>query len=365
MRNATIIILIYLLIHTLNLYAIDVNGKFLVNNPLNSEINVTLQINTNTGLDDLGGATIVIKFDTMAVNYSLCPTIGVDYFFCNFSGGNYNIATITHPVANEIWINIDLPPTNNNNGTIVSCFENWSDVVTLKFSIVNENYPLNLWWKTTSMFWQVYDADNITPWQNGVFENIFNYPLPVELSSFTAQITANDEVFLKWIIQASVNNYGFDIERNSTSDSSTWVNIGFVEGISNSTFPVEYNFTDRSYREGTKTNYRLKMIDNDGTYEYSNIVEVLTLPQSFSLEQNFPNPFNPSTKIRFSLPHSANIKLEVFNILGEKISDLIDAEMDAGNHEIEFSANNLASGLYIYRLSTKDFVDVKKMVVAK
>ena len=337
----------------------------MVNNPINSEINVTLQINTNTGLDDLGGATIVIKFDTMAVNYPLCPCNGVDYSFCNFSGGNYNLGTITHPVANEIWINIDLPPINNNNGTIVLCSESWSDVVTLKFSIVNESYPLNLWWKTTSLFWQFYDADNITPWRADVFENILNYPLPVELSSFTAQTTANDEVFLKWIIQASVNNYGFDIERNLTSDSSTWVNIGFVEGISNSTFPVEYNFTDRSYREGTKTNYRLKMIDNDGTYEYSDIVEVLSIPQSFSLEQNFPNPFNPSTKIRFSLPNSANIKLEVFNVLGEKVSDLIDADMDAGNHEIEFSAINLASGLYIYRLSTKDFVDVKKMVVTK
>ena len=365
MRNVVITFLTFFLISTINIIATDVSGRFIVGEPLNSEISVTLQINTNTGVDDLGGATIIIKFDSMAVSYPCNPQNENDFSFSNFSGGNYNLGTITRPVADQIWINIDLPPINNNNGTLVASTESWSDVVTLTFSITDENYPLNLWWKTTSTFWQIYDADNITSWQKGVFENILNYPLPVELSSFTAQTTTNDEVFLKWIIQTSVNNYGFDIERNSGSDSSTWVNIGFVEGISNSTFPVEYNFTDKSYREGTKTNYRLKMVDNDGTYEYSNIVEVLTLPQSFSLEQNFPNPFNPSTKIRFSLPHSANIKLEVFNVLGEKVSDLIDADMDAGNHEIEFSASNLASGLYIYRLSTKDFVDVKKMVVTK
>jgi hypothetical protein len=89
-------------------------------------------------------------------------------------------------------------------------------------------------------------------------------------------------------------------------------------------------------------------------------------PDNFTLEQNYPNPFNPSTKIKFYLKEGGKVKLEVFNILGEKIADLIDEELDAGFHEVNFNGTNLASGVYIYRINVENkFSAIKKMILQK
>ena len=95
-----------------------------------SKISVLLQVNTNTGIDDLGGSTIVFGFDTSAISFTNTPIKNVDYFFHNFSGGNYSSATVTKPMKNRIWVNIDLPFINSNNGTVVAGSPQWTNVVT-------------------------------------------------------------------------------------------------------------------------------------------------------------------------------------------------------------------------------------------
>lgn len=90
-----------------------------------------------------------------------------------------------------------------------------------------------------------------------------------------------------------------------------------------------------------------------------------TMPSKFILQQNYPNPFNPTTVINFSLPLSQHVKLEVFNLLGENVATLIDKPMNAGNHKYKFEASNFNSGLYLYRISAGNFVDVKKMMLLK
>ena len=89
------------------------------------------------------------------------------------------------------------------------------------------------------------------------------------------------------------------------------------------------------------------------------------VPTAYELQQNYPNPFNPTTKIHFTLPEASKMKLAVYNLLGEEVVRLIDAQMSAGNHEIEFNAGKLTSGVYFYRLETSDFVSVKKMMLIK
>jgi plastocyanin len=89
------------------------------------------------------------------------------------------------------------------------------------------------------------------------------------------------------------------------------------------------------------------------------------VPSSFNLEQNFPNPFNPSTKISFSLPQKSNVTLKIYNAIGQEIKTLVNGEADAGIHEIEFNGSNLASGIYFYRLSTPGFTDTKRLVLLK
>jgi hypothetical protein len=88
--------------------------------------------------------------------------------------------------------------------------------------------------------------------------------------------------------------------------------------------------------------------------------------KDFSLNQNYPNPFNPSTKIRFILKENGKVKLVVYNLLGEMVSELINSEMTKGLHEIEFNAAHLASGVYIYRLDVENkFSSIRKMILAK
>ncbi len=189
--------------------------------------------------------------------------------------------------------------------------------------------------------------------------------LPVELASFTASII-NKEVNLQWNTATEVNNYGFEIQRTliSSVTADKWTKVGFVKGGGNSNSPKQYSYVD-SKSFNCRVKYRLKQIDNDGTFHFSNIVEVKSLPTDFKLDQNYPNPFNPLTIINYSLPVKTNVILAVYNLLGEKVATLVNGEMPAGNHSVNFGAGKLSSGVYIYVLDTGNFNSSKKFVLLK
>jgi hypothetical protein len=88
-------------------------------------------------------------------------------------------------------------------------------------------------------------------------------------------------------------------------------------------------------------------------------------PDRFILEQNYPNPFNPSTVIRYQVPTGGNVTLKVYNVLGNEIATLVNDEKPEGSYEVEFDASNLGSGIYFYRLQTKDFTEIKKMILIR
>jgi hypothetical protein len=185
--------------------------------------------------------------------------------------------------------------------------------------------------------------------------------LPVELQSFTAQ--ANESaVLLYWDTATEINNFGFNVERSD--EFSNWVAIGFVEGQGNSNSPRYYNYIDKNIRKPGNYYYRLKQIDNDGKYKYSEVVLVeVSMLINFHLSQNYPNPFNPSTLIKYSVPENGFIKLSVYNLIGEEVSVLINEQVDAGFYELTFNAAHLSSGTYFYRLQTGKTVQMKKMVL--
>jgi hypothetical protein len=90
------------------------------------------------------------------------------------------------------------------------------------------------------------------------------------------------------------------------------------------------------------------------------------IPAQYSLEQNYPNPFNPSTVIEFSLPEDvSNVKLSIYNALGEKVAELVNTSLAAGKYQYQWNARDVATGIYIYELRTDKFVSVKKMVLVK
>ncbi len=190
-----------------------------------------------------------------------------------------------------------------------------------------------------------------------------NTPLPVELTSFSA-ILKDKKVLLNWSTATEVNNYGFDVER--MMDGEDWNALGFVEGNGNSNSPKEYSFVDNTVSNAGTYYYRLKQIDNDGTYEYSNQIEVdFEAPNSLELNQNYPNPFNPSTTISFKLSEPGKVTLKIYNLVGEEIATLVDDYKQAGIHTFNFNAEGHPSGMYLYRLSTNGFTETKKMLFMK
>ena len=92
---------------------------------------------------------------------------------------------------------------------------------------------------------------------------------------------------------------------------------------------------------------------------------ILELRLNITLAQNYPNPFNPTTKIEFSIPKSSRVRISVYNSLGEKVETLINSNLSAGEHSITFKGNNLASGIYIYKLISDNIVRVRKMMLLK
>ena len=202
-------------------------------------------------------------------------------------------------------------------------------------------------------------------WIGGKQGTIFKYysdVLPVELSSFTVEANENN-IKLSWTTATEVNNAGFDIERSV--DGSKWVKEGFIAGSGNSVSPKSYSFIDNNPVGGTKLSYRLKQIDKNGSYTYSNEVAVDFHPNKFELCQNYPNPFNPTTKIKYHIYKESRVEIKVYNILGSEVMTLINENKEPGTYEVELNAGNLSSGTYIYRIIAGDFVDAKKMILLK
>ncbi len=156
----------------------------------------------------------------------------------------------------------------------------------------------------------------------GVYEAYIDFYVPVELVSFTAA-REMDGVVLNWSTATELNNRGFEIERKLKNNE--WQTIGFVKGNGTVSETREYTFTDDismlSY-DG-RILYRLKQMDYNGTSEYSDIIyiDVNMLPAGIALFQNYPNPFNPSTSIKYFLIEESNVRLSIFNSLGEKNPD--------------------------------------------
>jgi hypothetical protein len=225
-------------------------------------------------------------------------------------------------------------------------------------------------WRTTAPHdSKVNNYLNVTPWgltnitSNGIYTNPPDAQLPVELVSFTGKSVEDYKVELNWRTATEVNNYGFNVERK-TADGQ-WENVGFVSGNGNSNSDKNYSFKDNSPSGGSKFLYRLKQIDNDGQFEYSDAVEVMLIPIEYKLYQNYPNPFNPMTKIKFAIPEAGKVNLKIFDIKGEEVADLVNQDYEAGYYDVELNLANLASGVYIYRLQSKGFSDVKKMMLIK
>ncbi len=197
--------------------------------------------------------------------------------------------------------------------------------------------------------------------------------VPVELVSFTAEVSGNN-VVLNWSTATEINNRGFEVQKLQDcpakggilpSTQQDWEDIGFVGGNGSTLEEHFYTFTENNVKPGTYI-YRLKQIDFDGSFKYSDAAEVeVDIPGGFTLEQNYPNPFNPSTSISFKIPQKSFVSLKVYNLLGSEAASLVNEEKGAGSYSIDFTATGLASGIYFYKLEAGSYIAVHKMLFLK
>jgi len=196
--------------------------------------------------------------------------------------------------------------------------------------------------------------------------------VPVQMTSFTAEAKGNT-VLLNWTTATETNNKGFEVERKT---GKSFEKIGFVNGHGTVIEIQNYSFTDRMFGYNGKAVYRLKQIDMDGSYQYSKEIEVeLEGPVNFEISQNYPNPFNPSTKFKYSLPVDSRVRIQIYNIAGQLVQELINSEQPSGVYEIEFNTNSslkaLSSGIYFYSIEavaydgSKTFKETRKMMLLK
>ncbi|NOX17993.1 MAG: T9SS type A sorting domain-containing protein [Chlorobi bacterium] len=182
---------------------------------------------------------------------------------------------------------------------------------------------------------------------------------PVELTSFAASVEKNN-VIITWETATEVNNRGFELIRNSKV-------IAFVDGNGTTSEKQSYQFIDESLASGRYV-YELVQYDFDGLKEHHGQVEVYVgLPDDYKLYQNYPNPFNPSTVIAFTISKDEFVNLTVFNGNGEEVAALLNRNMEAGYHQVNFNIadEKLASGVYFYRIKAGKFTETKKMILLR
>ncbi|MCL5030448.1 MAG: T9SS type A sorting domain-containing protein [Bacteroidetes bacterium] len=196
--------------------------------------------------------------------------------------------------------------------------------------------------------------------------------LTVELESFSSNINES-AIQLSWTTAFEKNNLGFEIDRKMGAED--WQNIGFIASQGSSAAPVNYTFSDELDTTSYIGNifYRIKQIDVSGTVQYIKEVklDVNLTPQTYVLFNNYPNPFNPNTVIKYSLPVNSQIVIRVYNVIGQLVKELVNTVQTTGDHKIVFNADQLPSGIYFDVLEAKSMdgklssILVKKMVLLK
>jgi len=191
-----------------------------------------------------------------------------------------------------------------------------------------------------------------------------NIPLPVELASFTFNISGQNNK-LKWATVSEQNNFGFDIERKIVTGN--WAKIGFIKGQGTVNTPSNYTFEDKNLQTG-KYYYRLKQTDYNGNFEYFNLsgFAEVGIPLKYNLSQNYPNPFNPTTKIDFALPNDSKVSIKIYDMTGREVMNIMNNELKtAGYYTININPSMLSSGVYFYRMISDKFIETKKMAIVK
>lgn len=211
--------------------------------------------------------------------------------------------------------------------------------------------------------WMRLDDSALSVWTAIIHDSLVS--VPVELESFTSSKLDDKKVLLSWQTASELNNRGFEVQRKFKNFD--YATIGFVDGKGTTTEKQFYNFTDSPSEDGVYS-YRLKQIDFDGEFQFSNEIEINLQTVSYLvLEQNYPNPFNNRTVLRFATADTRWITLKLYDMLGREVLTVVNEILEPGlyEREINFSEYNFPTGMYFYELNDGRSTIVKKLIYMK
>lgn len=229
-------------------------------------------------------------------------------------------------------------------------------------------------YENRAMWYVGFFGDNWNMWQTaGIVDGALSpHQLPVEMGNISATY-GKEGVQLAWNTMSEVDNAGFNIYCKYTDLSGSEIQnverfVGFVKGSGNSSTGEAYTFTDKSAPANQDLGYSVYSVNSSGEEDgFYHVFVVTSLPEEFTMYQNFPNPFNPATNIVYDLTEAGFVKLNVYNILGQRVRTLVNSFQEANRHQINWdglddSGNVLPSGVYVYKVEAGDNVQIKKMI---
>lgn len=224
-------------------------------------------------------------------------------------------------------------------------------------------YKFETAWEDSNTYAIAYVQDDVTKEVINSSSSRFASTVPVELTSFTA-IQQGNGILLEWTTASETNNFGFEIEKST--DGNIFTTEAFVAGKGTTLSETNYSYFIKDLPIG-EIFVRLKQIDHDGTKTFTKVEKIYfsLVPDAVTIYNNYPNPFNPSTTIQFGLPEASDVKLEVFNAMGEKVRVIENGFREAGQHQISFDASGLNSGVYFVRLISKNGQSIRKVSLLK
>jgi hypothetical protein len=189
-------------------------------------------------------------------------------------------------------------------------------------------------------------------------------PLPVELINFTATAINSEYIHLDWATALEINNDGFELQRST--DAQNWTNIAWINGNDNSTTAKFYSHNDMQVAQNITYYYRLKQIDNDGQFEYSNIVNATLTGSnsSFNVLEFVPNPTVDMTTLLISSGVSQDIKVVIYNSIGQEVQTG-NHTLTVGMNQIKFDVNLLAAGTYMATVTSGNEIRTKRLVIGR
>jgi len=210
-----------------------------------------------------------------------------------------------------------------------------------------------------------------------------NPTLPVELSSFTAVLTAELDVKIAWVAESETNHSGYNVLRGESEilQDAIMINPQLIQDGEQQGTQMRYSFLDHETQRDMRYCYWLESVSLDGICEYFGPLSVMVegeaddpeipqIPLHTKLISAFPNPFNPNTNLRYSLEDAGDVRIEIFNLKGQLVKGFVRSHAEPGYYQVQWDGKDssgqlVSSGVYLYRMSSGTYSETKKMVMSK